>query len=157
MAFQESNFDVQVKDWFEANLKLNLTSSMKPYNNRAITILLPLVAQSIFVFFFAILTFTITPVFGAEADVHQDFEDDSLILERQWHQLGRGIGNDNLGNLAGYAVTTSASGYTVTVASPLHTSLTESNPPKHAGRVRVYRYDFGCNGWAKVGQYMSGD
>ena len=113
---------------------------MKLYNNRAIIILLPLVAQSIFVFFFAILTFTITPVFGAEADAHQDFDDDSLISDRLWHQLGRGIGNDNLGDLTGYAVATSASGYTVAVASPLHTSLTESNPPKHAGRVRVYQY-----------------
>ena len=112
---------------------------MKLYNNRAIIILLPLVAQSIFLFFFAILTFTITPVLAATEE-YKDFDNDSLIPYRLWHQLGRGIGNDNLGDLTGYAVATSASGYTVAVASPLHTSLTESNPPKHAGRVRVYQY-----------------
>ena len=59
-------------------------------------------------------------------------------------------------SFAGYAVATSASGYTVAVGSPKHTSLISPNPPKDAGRVRIYRYNPKQDGWKKVGQDIEG-
>eukprot|EP00551_Chaetoceros_affinis_P005506 CAMPEP_0203669368 /NCGR_PEP_ID=MMETSP0090-20130426/5772_1 /ASSEMBLY_ACC=CAM_ASM_001088 /TAXON_ID=426623 /ORGANISM="Chaetoceros affinis, Strain CCMP159" /LENGTH=203 /DNA_ID=CAMNT_0050534049 /DNA_START=239 /DNA_END=846 /DNA_ORIENTATION=+ len=80
----------------------------------------------------------------------------AAISEKLWHELGRGIGNENLSDLAGYSVATSASGYTVAVGSPYHTSLIKSNPPKRAGRVRVYRYESSRDGWKQLGQDIEG-
>ncbi len=81
---------------------------------------------------------------------------ESIISDKLWHELGRGIGNENLSDLAGYSIATSASGYTVAIGSPLHTSLTETNAPKRAGRVRVYRYNSSRDGWTKLGQDITG-
>lgn len=79
------------------------------------------------------------------------------ISAKLWHELGRGIGNEKLSDLAGYAVATSDSGYTVAVGSPKHTSLFEANPPYDAGRVRVYEYSPRRDGWSKRGQDLEGD
>jgi hypothetical protein len=85
------------------------------------------------------------------------------ISEKLWHELGRGIGNEGLGDLAGYTVATSASGDIVAVASPLHDTLSTSTDPnvdnskERAGRVRVYRYNSRQNGWKKIGQDIGGE
>jgi len=79
------------------------------------------------------------------------------IDDRLWHELGRGIGNEDLSDLAGYAVSLSKSGFTAAVGSPLHTSLIETNPDERAGRVRVYRYNRTRDAWRKVGQDLEGD
>ena len=79
------------------------------------------------------------------------------IEDKLWHELGRGIGNEDLNDLAGYSVAISKSGTTVAVGSPLHTNLTDPNPVRRAGRVRVYRYNSTRDGWQKIGQDIEGD
>ncbi len=93
----------------------------------------------------------------ADSEPHSHNNNEDLGLpSKLWHELGRGIGNEHLSDLAAYSVATSQSGYTVAIGSPLHTSLLEPNADPQTGRVRVYRYNMQRNGWTKIGQDIEG-
>ena len=75
------------------------------------------------------------------------------ISEKLWNELGRGIGNEKLNDLAGYTVASSASGSIIAVGSPYHTS----ESLQRAGQVRIYRYNSRQNGWNQIGQDIIGE
>ena len=70
-----------------------------------------------------------------------------------WTELGRGIGEENEGDLTGYSVASSAEGTIVAIGAPKHTSTYG----KHAGRVRVYEYNQYTDTWRKLGSDIVGD
>ncbi len=70
-----------------------------------------------------------------------------------WHELGRGIGEENLDDRASWSVASDAEGVIVAIGSPYHNTI----DGVRAGRVRVYEYDDMYDTWRKIGDDIEGE